>query len=144
MRWFAAAILTAVLAGCGGDDGLDRTELAEQASAICNQYAQQGRELGRPDLADAQTAEEYFSRAADLAREQQEELKGLEPADDVRADYEALTVATEKSITLLDDLAAAAAEEDDTKRTELVNELPQLRVEVDDAAQTVGAEDCAG
>ena len=71
-------------------------------------------------------------------------MEGLDPADDVRADYEALTAATGTSIALLDDLAAAAAAEDDARRTELINELPRLRVAVDDAAGAVEAEDCAG
>lgn len=143
--WFIGMIVVGALAvGCGGDDGLAEEQLAEQADAICVKFAQRGRELGRPDLADAQLAEEYFTRAADLARDQQEELEALEPADEVRSDYEALTTATAKAIGLLDDLAAASAAADEAERTRLVNELPRLRVEVDEAANAVGAQDCAG
>lgn len=142
-RWLTGLALAGAVAGCGGGD-LDRSALADRADAICREYAQRGRDLGRPNLADARLAQEYFSKAADLAREQQAELEELEPAGDVQADHEALTAVTAKAIELLDDLAAASGDEDTAERTRLVNQLPRLRAEVDEAAGALGAEGCAG
>lgn len=143
-RWLAGVALAGALAGCGGDDGLSPTALAEQADAICTKFADRGRALGRPDLTEPQAAEAYFSQAADLARVQQEELEALRPAGDLQEDYEQFTAATARAVALLDDLTAASAEADDKRREALVAQLPRLRIEVDDAAGIVGAEDCAG
>ena len=140
--WLAALVLAAVLAGCG-DDGLDRAALAERANAICTKYAEQGRELGSPDLTDPTQAEEYFGRAEELARAQQEELEALDPAEDVGEDLDRLTAATAKAVELLADLHDAAEAEDRERGIELAQELTPLTAEVDAAAAAIGAEDCA-
>jgi len=132
-----------VAAGCGGDDGLSRTELAEKASAICAKYSKAGKDLGSPNLADAVKAEDYFSKATDLARRQQDELEKLEPAESAKADYEKLTNATADATQLLADLAAAAKARDTQKRDELVVDLRPIAQAVDDGAKAIGADDCA-
>jgi molybdopterin converting factor small subunit len=141
-RWPLAALLAAALAGCG-DEALDREALGERAGAICAKYAEQGRELGSPDLADPAQAREYFGRAEELARRQQSELEELEPADDVAADYARLTDATEEAVGLLGDLADAAEDEDRARGVELAQRLAPLTSKVDAAARAIGADDCA-
>ena len=133
-----------VAAGCGGEDGLSREQLAEQASAICAKYSKAGRDLGSPDLADAVKAEDYFTKATDLAQRQQDELEKLEPTESAKADYDKLTKATADATQLLADLAAAAKARDTQKRDELVVDLTPISQAVDDGAQAIGAEDCAG
>ena len=135
-------VLAAALAGCG-DDGLGRAALAERAGAICTEYASQGRELGSPDLTDPAQAQEYFGRAEELARAQQEELEALAPADDVAADLDRLTAATAKAVELLADLRDAAEAGDRERGIELAQDLTPLTAEVDAAAAALGAEDCA-
>ncbi len=131
------------LAGCGGDEGLTRAQLADKANAICAKYSAQGEKLGTPDLTDPAKAEDYFDQAKDLARSQQDELEGLEPAEDVKADYGKLTEATGDATKLLSDLAEAAEARDREKGVELVEQLTPISSAVDSAAGAIGADDCA-
>jgi hypothetical protein len=138
---FLAAL---VVAGCGGGDGLDKKALADKANAICSKYSKQGEALGSPDLADPKKAEDYFTKAKDLAGKQQDELEGLTPAKDVKSDYDALTKATGDATTLLGDLADAASAKDQKKGVELVQKLTPISAAVDSAAKKIGATNCAG
>lgn len=145
MRWSLPALAGALVvaaAGCG-DDGLTRAETAERASAICASYAVQARELGAPDLADLEQAQTYFTRAEELAAEQQAELEALDPAADAETDHAELTAATAKAVALLGDLARAAADRDRERGTELTQQLAPLTAEVDAAADALGADDCS-
>ena len=72
---FLAAL---VVAGCGGEDGLSKKALADKANGICEKYSKQGEALGSPDLADPKKAEEYFTKAEELAGKQQDELEGAQ------------------------------------------------------------------
>lgn len=141
------AALVATGCGGGGDgdgDELSRTELATKASAICAKYSKAGRDLGSPDLSDATKAEDYFTKATDLAQRQQDELEELEPVESAKADYDKLTKATADATQLLADLAAAAKARDTQKRDELVVDLRPISQAVDDGAKAIGADDCAG
>jgi hypothetical protein len=139
-----ACLAALAVAGCGGGDGLDKKALADKANAICEKYSKQGEALGSPDLADPKKAEDYFSKATDLANKQQDELEALKPADDIKADYAKLTKATGDATGLLGDLAAAAKAADQKKGVELVQKLTPISAAVDEAAKKVGADSCAG
>jgi hypothetical protein len=141
--WPVAALLAAALAGCG-DEGLEKEALAERASEICAKYAEQGQALGQPDLANPQEARDYFGKAEELASQQQDELEGLTPADEIAGDYERMTDATAEATALLGELADAAEAEDRAKGTELVQQLTPLSAKVDEAARAIGADSCAG
>lgn len=133
-----------VLAGCGGgDEGLGKQALADAANTICADFTEQGKNLGQPDLTDPENAADYFGKAEDLAREQQSRLEALEPAEGVKADYDKLMAATDKATKLLADLAAAAEAKDQAKGDDLLQQLTPLATEVSDAADAIGAGDCA-
>src|SRR3954465_7796712 len=141
-----AALATAslVATGCGGGGGLSKKELADQANDICAKYSKEGQKLGSPDLSDPKKAEDYFNQATDLAQRQQDDLEGLDPADEVKADYEKLTKATGDATGLLSDLADAAKAQDQKKGVELVQKLTPISAAVDSAAKDIGATSCAG
>ena len=132
------------VAGCGGDDGLSKAQLAKKANAICAKYSKEGQALGSPDLSDPEKAEDYFNRATDLANRQQKELEGLDPAESAQSDYAKLTKATQGATDLLADLASAAKAKDQERGVELVQRLTPLSAEVDSAAKEIGADSCAG
>lgn len=155
MRLLLPTILAVALAvgACGGGkrepkrdsvQGLGKADIAAKASAICKRYSAQGKALGSPDLADPAKAEDYFTKAGDLATSQQKELTALQPADTIKTDYDALTKATGAATTLLGDLAKAAGDEDQQRESDLVNKLTPISAAVDTAAKKVGATDCAG
>lgn len=153
--WKAGPVVAAValvLAGCGGgggdgdggDDGrLTKAELVEQANAICKASAEEGRKLGRPNLADPATAEDYFNRARDLAQRQQDDLDALVPPAAQADDLDALVSSLGEATTLLDELAAAGAAGDQAKIAELVQQLTPVSAEVDEAANALGTASCA-
>jgi hypothetical protein len=140
----AAIVASLMIAGCGGGGGLEKKALVGKANAICEKYAKRGEALGSPDLTDPTKAEDFFNKAHDLAREQQDELVALKPADDVKADYGKLTKATGDATTLLGDLAAAAKAKDQQKGVELIQKLRPVSSAVDTAAKKIGADGCAG
>jgi hypothetical protein len=139
-----AAVAALIVAGCGGSDGLSKSQLASKANAICKKYSEEGKKLGQPDLTDPDKAKDYFSKATDLAGKQQDELKKLTPADDIKADYAKLTKATGDATQLLSDLADAAEAKDQKKGVQLVQKLTPLSAAVNSAAKGIGADACAG
>jgi hypothetical protein len=52
MRAAFATLIVLVVAGCGGDDSLSRSEWAGQANAICLETLKQVDALGRPSTSD--------------------------------------------------------------------------------------------
>lgn len=153
-RGFGAALAAAALvaAGCGGDDGgsggggdaLAKAELVKRANAICAKYSKEGDSLKAPEnIADAGQAADFFEEAQDIAGRQQDELEGLTPADDVKADYDAMTAATGKATNLLSDLADAAEGKDAGKGAQLLQQLQPASDDVDKTATKLGATNCA-
>lgn len=138
------------VAGCGGDDGdggddgpLTKAQLSKQASAICKDYAEQGEDLGQPDFADPESAKAYFDKAADLARQQQDGLSGLEPGDAEQENFDKLVTASGAAVGVLEDLGAAVADNDREGIAELIQDLTNVSQDLDEAANAVGANACA-
>jgi hypothetical protein len=143
MRALPVLLLVLALGGCGSS-GLRRAALARRADAICAKYAKKAKALGAPDLAAAGKAASYFTRAHDLAQQQQTELAGLEPATAAKPDYDAMTKATGDVTRLFGDLAAAAKAKDRKRGAKLLTTLTPLVAQVSDTAKTVGAKNCGG
>jgi vacuolar-type H+-ATPase subunit I/STV1 len=136
------ALAALAVAGCGGDEGLKKADLAKKANAICKKYAEEGKKLGQPDLSDPAKAEEYFQKAADLAAKQQDELADLKPVDSLKSDYDKLVNVSQDATDLLGDLASAAGDKDREQGAKLIQDLTKTSQELDDAATAVGATDC--
>jgi hypothetical protein len=105
----ALAVAALLIVGCeigseGGDGEQER--FAQQADAICQQYAQRIGGIPRPQTFLRDFAV-YMRRAVPVAREQNRELRALTPPEDSAADFR-------RMLDLLDqqlDLAASAGEE---------------------------------
>lgn len=132
------------VAGCGGgsDNALSKAELAKAANKICQKYAAEGQKLGQPELSDPAKAQEYFNKAADLAKKQEGELSDLDPASDVQADWDKLIKSSQDATKLLNDLASAAGSKDQEQGAKLIQDLTTVSQQLDDAASKVGATDC--
>jgi hypothetical protein len=141
-----AAGLAVAAAGCGGggdDETLDKAALAKKANAICTKYAKEGRKIEAPkDINDADQAKAYFDKAHDVIQRQQDELEDLKPAAAVKDDYEAMTSAMRKALTLLADLADAAGSKDMAKGSELLQKVQPASDAVDKTVAAVGASAC--
>lgn len=141
LTWVALMGAVVGAAGCGGQS---RKELTKKANAICARFSKQGAALGSPDLTDPAAAKTYFTKAATLAKKQQDELEGLDPSGDAKDDFDALTSATGRATKLLDDLAAASGDQTGDRYRGLVKSLSSISDDVDRSAQALGAQTCAG
>lgn len=150
-----AAAAALAVAGCGGDDesggggggggdALSKNEIVDRANEICTKYAKEGDELQAPqNIGDPAQAAEFFDKANEIAQRQQQDLEALNPADDVRTEYEALTRATDKATKLLADLTQAAQDKDAEAGAKLLQELQPVSDEVDKTARALGVNNCA-
>ena len=106
----AAGALLVPACGGGGDEGLSREELTGRADAICEEYDQRAEDIEEPQGLD--DVERYVGETRTLIRDGLDDLKELEPPEEIAADYEAWIAQSEENLGLLDDLEAAAAAED--------------------------------
>lgn len=117
----ALAAAGAVAAGCGGDDGekLSKADLIVKADKACVDSAL--RPVAPPQSADqaAKQTEDEAKARKDL----QEKLEKLEPADDVKADYDEFLKQSDELIAILERMAVLARDE---KRAEFDREDRKL------------------
>jgi len=80
-------------AGCGGDDGLSKSELVDKANPICKQHTSKIRAASGKLLAGGQLPKpEQFGKLAQgtivpEVEGQVKELRELDPSDDLKDDY---------------------------------------------------------
>ncbi len=145
-----AAVAALGLAACGSDDKSDggggklaKTELVKQASAICTASEAKIKGIKQPsNIADANEAAPYFAEISKVAQEQHTKLKALQPADDVKADYDTFLAEEEKAFALLSGLATAAKEKDAAKGAQLMKQV-QDNTTYEAAASKLGLKSCA-
>ncbi len=132
----------AVAAGCGGGgDRLSRDELVSEADAICADYEAELEGLAEPEsLADF---ERLVQDAKPIVETGVEELRALEPPEDLEEEYDEWISQNEENVESLDDLQAAVAERDEQRVQEVVQGLDQNEQEADELAAEIGLEECA-
>lgn len=137
-----ASAALAVAAGCAGeDDRLSREELVSEADAICVEHEGRLDELAEPEsLADF---ERLVQDAKPIVEEGTEELRRLEPPEELESEYEEWMSRNEANLDLIDDLATAVAERDEQRIEEVVQELGRNEEEADELAAAIGLEACA-
>ena len=143
-----AAIAALGLAACGGDDddgggALAKADIAKKANEICVKYDKEAEAVKEPtNVADATQAAPYFRSIADIGQKRQDELEGLEPADDVKTDYESFTSEQKKLVDLFGQLADAAEAKDAQKGAQLLQQASTAGGPAQAAAKKVGATSC--
>ena len=159
-------ILALVAAGCGGDDGggggggggsssasgnaeeeaepLDEDEFVEQVSEICTESEEEVLEI--QEEADIQPGdfEESAEASGEIIESLEASLEGLEaitPPDDLAEDYETLLATVEEDfIGSVEDLQAAAEEEDEDAFTDAQEELDDVKADITDLEEDLGIE----
>ena len=128
-------------AGCGGgDSGLSREELISQADAICAEYEQRTEELEQPQ--DLDDVEQFVGETRTLIQEGIDELRELEPPEELADDYNEWISQNEENLRLLEDLEAAAAAGDQAEVQELLTEAQEAGARADRLAGDMGFEEC--
>jgi hypothetical protein len=141
----ALAVLGIGIAGCGGGSSkLSRAKIVSKADAIC---AKAKKDAGNTapslqQLQDATVAAKYFDKIAPIVQKRTDDLAGLKPADDVKADYDAFISAQQASNALLQKIRQKADKKDPSGLQDLQTAGPTNQKLID-AANKLGAKTCA-
>jgi hypothetical protein len=126
-KCFFVVLATLAAGGCGEGDRLSREELGREASEICSPLERELEALPQPQsLSDLET---YARRAGELTEDGLERLQELRPPEALERPFERYLARVEQVVDLLDDLEAAAADDELEEAQRLVGEI----AEVDDA-----------
>jgi hypothetical protein len=131
----------ALAAACGGDDRLSREELVAQADAICAKHEERLDALEEPE--SIEDVEAFAAEARPIFEEGVEELKDLEPPEDVQEDYDRWIELSEENVAAIGNLEQAAADGDAGRVQEIVSESQAKEQEADRLAQGIGLRECA-
>jgi transcriptional regulator with AAA-type ATPase domain len=139
-----AVVAVALIAagGCGGgDDRLSRDEYVKQADAICAKYQKRLDALPEPE--NVQELKELVDEGLPIAREGYQELKALEPPEELEADVSEWFERNDRNLELIEELGQAAEEGDEQRIQSLASEAEKNEEEADRIATGIGLDVCA-
>jgi hypothetical protein len=111
MRPLSLLLAAVALAGCGGDgERLTREEYVEQATAICARVEERVEALGEPQ--SPAEVETLGRELRDALGDGLDELRELEPPEELAEPFERYLEAGDDVVEQLDRLTAAAADGD--------------------------------
>jgi hypothetical protein len=143
-----AVIAALGLSACGGDDSggggsLAKADIAKKANEICAKYDKEAEGVKQPtNISNANDAAPYFRKIHEIGQKRQDDLEGLKPADDVKADYDAFISEQKKLVDLVDQIASAAEDKNAAKGAELLQKAQTADAPAKAAAEKVGAKTC--
>ncbi len=132
-------LATFAAGGCGEGDRLSRGEFVREATEICSPLERELEALPQPQsLADLGT---YAGRAGELTEEGFERLQGLHPPEALERPFERYLARVEQVVDLLDDLEAAADDDDLDEAQRLTEEIAEVG-DAEDLARAAGIPAC--
>lgn len=132
----------ALAAGCGGGGGsLSREELAAQADAICAKAEEELDQLAEPQ--SIEDVEQLAEEAKPIVEDGVEQLDELQPPEDLEDEYDRWIELNRENVDVLDELRGAAAEGDQERVQQAVQEAGEKEQEADRLAREIGLEQCA-
>ena len=132
-----------VAAACGGDGGdrLSREELVSEADTICAEYEGELDRLAAPE--SIEDFQRLVQDARPIVEGGIEELRALEPPEELEEQYEEWISRNEENLDAIDELEAAVTERDEQRVQEVIQELDRNEREADELAADIGLDDCA-
>jgi len=146
-----SAIAALSMSACGGggdDDGgggskLAKADLGKKATEICTKFNKQSNDVKAPaNLADATQAAPYFAKISQISTSELNELKALQPADEIKTDWDAFIAEISERFGIIDEIAAAAEAKDAQKGADLFKKIADRETPTKAAAGKVGALTC--
>lgn len=134
-----AAVLA--LAACGGDDRLSRDEYIARADEICADIEQRGEALQEPE--SVEDVRRFIDQARPLLQEGIDDLRALEPPEDLQGPHDSMVDAAAGGLPALDRLAEAAEQEDEEAFNAAVEEITRADEESSRIAGEMGMKACA-
>jgi hypothetical protein len=142
------AVLAVAAAGCGGDDNgsgdgdrLTKTEYAAKANAICADFKKELDALPAPQ--GFEEAADYAEKAKPIFDEHLDQLKDLDPPEDLQDVHDKWIATGDKARERLDELEQAAEDKDAKKLAEIGREAAAEDKVSDAYARQLGATTCA-
>jgi hypothetical protein len=139
----AAAALSLVAAGCGGDGGdqaLTADDFRQQADAICKQYEGKISDLGSPSSLDE--LPDYVDKVIPIIEEGNGKLADLNPPEELSDDWDRAMELQDQNLKVAHDLQDAIHERDTAKVQELLTKLNATDAQSNAIARKIGLEDC--
>jgi hypothetical protein len=139
----AAAALSLVAAGCGGDGGdqaLTADDFRQQADAICKQYEGKISDLGSPSSLDE--LPDYVDKVIPIIEEGDGKLADLNPPEELSDDWDRAMELQDQNLKVAHDLQDAIHERDTAKVQELLTKLNATDAQSNAIARKIGLEDC--
>jgi hypothetical protein len=138
-----AASLLALAVACGGDgDSEDETTFQAEANAICADYGPK-LELLAPPIEDEDEWAAIAADMGDLLEASVNELRLLEPPDDLSDDYAEWLDLRAQLLTTVRDVQTAGGLHDLAALDASLGRVNALMAEADPLAEELGLEDCS-
>jgi hypothetical protein len=142
VRPLAMLATVVVVAGCGGGgDRLSQEELVSEADAICTRFEERLDEVEEPQ--DVQDVERFADETRPIIEEGIDELRALEPPEELEGEYDEWIAMNEDALQVIDDLSEAAAAGDEARVQEVIEDAERREQEADNLAREIGLEECA-
>jgi hypothetical protein len=140
----ALLALAVVLGGCGsGSKKLSKADLADQAGAICAKATRDLDAIPKPsNIADANQAATYFSKAVAVADATMTKLRKLKPSGDVKSAWNKYVDLQQQEVDAFHNLRDKAKKKDASGLKD-IQKLPALDARVNSAARAAGITGCA-
>jgi hypothetical protein len=135
--WVTILVL---VAGCGGDDRLSREEFVSEAEAICDEFDQRVEDVDEPQ--SAEDVERYVNEVRPVIEDGLDELRELQPPEELEEQWDELVARNDESLEVLDDLSQAAADGDEARLQEISDEASRQDNETDRIARAIGLQKC--
>jgi hypothetical protein len=135
-----ATLLVAAGCGGGGGDRLSEAELREQGNAICAKYQEQIDALETPSAVEDIPG--YVEEAAPIVEREIDELKELDPPEDVQETFDEMIAEAEKTLVAGRELSEAAEQNDEAAIEQALDEGNVASDRANDRAQSLGLTEC--
>lgn len=139
----ALAVFAFGLSACGGgDDKLSKSALAKKANIICSDF--DDKVQAHPPPADAGKKVAYYSTTLpQIVTGLADKLRELKPADDVKADWNALVAKFDGLSPILKEIASATKVHDRAALQAQIQRFRTLQTSTDQIGKRLGATKCA-
>lgn len=108
----AVTAAIAALAGCGGGSSVSPEEFQSQANKVCRDIERQLDRIQETAPVTADQAEEQAQAAVDVSGQALDNLRQIDPPEDLRSNYDRYLEEREQAIGFIEDAREAAADND--------------------------------
>jgi hypothetical protein len=144
----AAGGAALILVACrGGGNSAERTvealtadQFRRQADAICRKYEDKLNALGSPS--SMEELQDFVASAVPLIEQGNDELHGLMPPNELRADWETAMTLEDRSVETMHDLEDAVQSNDLSAFQRITKSLDENQAESERLAKKLGLHDC--